>query len=280
MRKQTEITMKIGPKTLCFGGRSYIMGILNVTPDSFSDGGDFTDIDAAFAHAKEMIADGADIIDVGGESSRPGYSAISAQEELRRVIPVIEKLSRETDVLISIDTMKAEVAEEALRAGAHLLNDIWGLQRDGRMAAIAAQYDAPIVIMHNKDNTEYNDGLIENMLHFFERSIEIAEAAGLRKENLILDPGIGFGKDQEQNLEAMRHLQQLRDLGYPVLLGTSRKRIIANILNVPPKERTEGTVATTVIGIMQGVDIFRVHDVKENVHAAKVADAIVRGNHG
>ncbi|MFA0815465.1 MAG: dihydropteroate synthase [Anaerofustis sp.] len=274
------IPMHIGKRTLRFGTRSFIMGILNVTPDSFSDGGDFSALDAALAHAKEMIADGADIIDVGGESSRPGYTEVSAEEEMRRVLPIIKKLATETDVLISIDTMKASVAEAALQAGAHILNDVWGLQRDGEMAYVAAKYDAPIVVMHNQDGTEYDRPLMDEMIRFFEHTFTIADQAGLSRENLILDPGVGFGKDFEQNLETMRNLAQLREMGYPVLLGTSRKRMLGTLLDVPPKERTEGTVATTVIGIMQGMDIFRVHDVKENAQAAKVTDVIVRKTHG
>lgn len=274
------IPMHIGNRTIRFGTRSFIMGILNVTPDSFSDGGDFSAVDAAFLHAKEMIADGADIIDVGGESSRPGYTEVSAEEEMRRGIPVIRRLAAETDVLISIDTMKASVAEAALKAGAHILNDVWGLQKDPEMAYVAAKYDVPIIVMHNHDGTEYKHALMDEMMRFFEHTFTIADQAGLSRENLILDPGIGFGKDFEQNLDAMRNLAQLRALGYPVLLGTSRKRMIGTILDVPPKERTHGTVATTVVGIMQGMDIFRVHDVKENAHAAQVTDAIVRRTHG
>lgn len=272
-----KITMKIGKKTLCFGERTYIMGILNVTPDSFSDGGDYTDVDKAVAHAKEMIADGADMIDVGGESSRPGYNEISAQEEMKRVLPVIERLRKETDTIISLDTAKSSVAQAGVERGAHMINDIWGLQRDPDMAKIAAKYGVPVIAMHNQQTTEYKGDMFEEIKAYLNRSVQIALDAGVKKENIILDPGIGFGKDVEQNMAVMRRLSEFRDMGYPVLLGTSRKRMVAAVLNVPPKDRTMGNVATTVIGIMQGMDIFRVHDVKENMQAAKMADAIIRG---
>lgn len=272
-----KITMEIGGKAVCFGERSYIMGILNVTPDSFSDGGDYTDINKAVDHAKEMIMQGADMIDIGGESSRPGYQEISAQEEMRRVLPVIERLRKETDTIISLDTAKASVAQAGIECGAHIINDIWGLQRDPDMMKVAAKYDVPVIVMHNQQTTEYEGDMIEEIKKYFLHSIQIAQEAGLKKERLILDPGIGFGKDVEQNMAVMRSLSEFRDMGYPVLLGTSRKRMIAAVLQVPPKERTLGNTATTVIGIMQGVDIFRVHDVKENVQTAQMTDAIMRG---
>nr|WP_225877799.1 dihydropteroate synthase [Alkalibacter mobilis] len=252
------------------------MGILNVTPDSFSDGGDFSRIDAAVDHAKKMMDQGADFIDVGGESTRPGYTVISVEEEIARVVPVIERLRKETDALISIDTYKSKVAEAAIESGAHVINDIWGLQRDPEMIQVAAKYQVPVIVMHNQDGTEYEGEIIHSMKKFFENSIKIALENGLRKENLILDPGIGFGKTSEQNIEIMSQLGFIRELGCPVLLGTSRKSMIGKILDVPPKERTDGTVSTTVLGIVQGMDIVRVHDVKENSHAARVADAILR----
>ncbi len=265
-------------KSFDFGKKTYIMGILNITPDSFSDGGEFISIDNAISHAKEMLSEGADIIDIGGESSRPGHTRINTEEELRRVIPVIKRLREETNAVISLDTIRAEVAEEGIKNGVSILNDIWGLQGDPEMANVTAKYNVPIIVMHNQDGTEYKKDIILEMKDFFMKSIEIAKKAGIKKENIILDPGIGFGKTAEQNIEVMGRLKEFNDLGYPILLGTSRKSTIGKILDLPPKERVEGTIATTVLGIAHGVDIVRVHDVKENLRAAKVADAIVRGN--
>lgn len=268
--------IKAGQKEIVFGKQTYIMGILNVTPDSFSDGGDYTDTDKAVEHARDMIRAGAVMIDVGGESTRPGYTMISDEEEIRRIVPVIKRLSVETEAVISVDTYKPEVARAALESGAHIINDIWGLQSDPKMIEVAVEYQVPVVIMHNQDGTNYRN-LMEDVKNFLKESIEIALKAGLKKENIILDPGIGFGKNMEQNMEVMANLSQIRELGYPVLLGTSRKRMIGAILNQDqPKMRVNGTVATTVMGIMQGVDIVRVHDVKENAEAAKVTDAIMR----
>ncbi len=260
-----------------FGERTYIMGIVNITPDSFSDGGDFFSLDKAVYHAKEMLRQGADIIDIGGESSRPGHTRISAEEELERVMPVIERIIDETDAIVSLDTMRAEVAEEGLNCGVHIINDIWGLQGDGKMAKVVAKYDVPVIIMHNKHDTHYEGDIIEEMNGFFKKSIEIALDAGIDEDKIVLDPGIGFGKVFEQNILVLRRLNEFKKLGFPILLGTSRKSSLGRILGVPPKERLEGTLATTAIGIMQGVDIVRVHDVEENLKAAKVADAIVRG---
>lgn len=260
-----------------FGDRTYIMGILNVTPDSFSDGGDFVSIERAVSHAKGMIEQGADIIDIGGESSRPGHTRISTEEELKRVIPVIKRIADETDAVISLDTIRSEVAEEGINVGVHIINDIWGLQEDSGMAKIAARYDVPVIIMHNKTDTHYEGDIIREMKEFFKKSIEIALDAGVDRDKIVLDPGIGFGKVFEQNLIVMKRLNEFQELGYPILLGTSRKSMLGKILNIPPKERLEGTLSTTAIGIMQGVDIIRVHDVEENLKAAKVADAIFRG---
>lgn len=263
-------------KSIKFGQRTLIMGILNITPDSFSDGGDFVDIDNAINHAKEMISNGADIIDIGGESSRPGHKNITTDEELNRIIPVVKKLSSETDVIISLDTIRAEVAEEGIKNGAHIINDIWGLQRDLYMAKVAAKYKVPVVIMHNQDGTNYNN-MIEDIKDFFKKSLKIAKQAGISDDMIILDPGIGFGKTSEQNIELMSQLDAIKSIGYPVLLGTSRKSMLGKILDLPPKERMEGTLATTVLGIAQGMDIVRAHDVTENLRAAKVTDAIIRG---
>ncbi|RKD32970.1 dihydropteroate synthase [Thermohalobacter berrensis] len=271
-----KINVKCGNKEFNFGKKTYIMGILNVTPDSFSDGGDFVDVDVAIEHAKRMVEEGADIIDVGGESTRPGAVEISAEEELRRIAPVLERLVKEIDVPISVDTYKAKVAERALEIGAHIINDVWGLQRDPDIASVVAKYNVPVIVMHNQKGTEYEKDIMEEICDFFNKSIDIAKKAGVKKEQIILDPGIGFGKTPEQNMHVMSRLGELNDLGYPILLGTSRKSMIGKILDLPPKERVEGTVATTVMGIIQGVDIVRVHDVKENLRAAKVTDAIVR----
>ncbi|PRR77798.1 Dihydropteroate synthase [Clostridium liquoris] len=267
--------MKIGNKEFKFGERTYIMGILNVTPDSFSDGGKFNDLERAVQHAKEMIDDGADIIDVGGESTRPNHTPVSEEEEINRVIPIIKELRKHFDIPISIDTYKGKVAELSIEAGANLINDVWGFKKDPYIAEVAAKYDVSCCLMHNRDNTEYKN-FIEDMLKDLQESVDIALRAGVKKENIILDPGIGFAKTYEQNLEAMNNLERLSELGYPVLLGTSRKSMIGNALNLPSNERVEGTVATTVIGIMKNCDFVRVHDVLENKRAAMMTDAIIR----
>ncbi len=269
--------IKAGQHTINIGERTYIMGILNVTPDSFSDGGDFVDIDKAIAHAKQMVDDGADIIDIGGESTRPGFAEVSEKEEIQRVIPIISRLSKEINVPISVDTYKAKVAEKAIQAGATIINDIWGMQKEPDMAKVAAIYKVPIILMHNQLGTEYSVDIMEAMCMFFNKSIDMGLKAGIKRENMIIDPGVGFGKTSEQNVVVMARLGELNDLGCPILLGTSRKSFIGKILDLEPKERVDGTVATTVMGIIQGVDIVRVHDVKENARAAKVTDAVVRG---
>ena len=266
---------------LDYGKRTYIMGILNVTPDSFSDGGDFNSVEKALKHAKEMVAEGADMVDIGGESTRPGHiyvdsEYVDSEEEIRRVVPVIKALREEISVPMSIDTYKADVAEEALKLGVEMVNDVWGLRRDENMANVVAKYDAEVCIMHNQDGTEYDKDIMESIKDFLNESIKIALDAGVKKEKIVLDPGIGFGKTFEQNLEVLRRLGELRELGYPILLGTSRKSVIGNVLHLEPKDRVEGTVATTVLGIRDGVDIVRVHDITENLRAAKMADAIYR----
>ncbi len=261
---------------LVFGERTLIMGILNLTPDSFSDGGDFIDVDKALEHAKKMLREGADIIDIGGESSRPGHTRISTEEEMRRVIPVIRRIKEETDAIISLDTIRAEVAEEGIKNGVHIINDIWGLQHDNNVAVIAAKYGTPVIIMHNQMGNVYAGDMVEEIKRFLLESIRIAKEAGVKDEKIILDPGIGFGKTPEQNLILMNRLREIKDLGYPLLLGASRKSMIGKILDLPPKDRVEGTIATTVLGIIQGVDIVRVHDVMQNSRAAKVTDAIIR----
>lgn len=267
----------IGNKKFELGKKTYIMGILNVTPDSFSDGGKFNSINIAIKHAKQMIEDGADIIDIGGESTRPNHTPVSKDEELERVVPVIEALKKEINVPISIDTYKGKVAEEAIKAGASLINDVWGFKKDPAMAVVAAKYNVTCCLMHNREDKNYNI-LIEDMITDLKESIHIAVSAGVSKENIILDPGIGFAKTLEDNLVAMNNLEKFNALGYPLLLGTSRKSIIGLTLNLPVDQRVEGTVATTVIGIMKGCDFVRVHDVKENKRAAVMTDAIVRNS--
>ncbi|KNY27419.1 dihydropteroate synthase [Pseudobacteroides cellulosolvens] len=262
-------------KSLAIGKKTYIMGILNITPDSFSDGGKYYDVDDAINRAREMIVNGADIIDVGGESTRPGFQPVEPIEEIRRVVPIIERLSREFDIPISIDTSKAMVAKEALRAGAHIVNDIWGLQVDENMASVVSEYGAGIVMMHNRQNKEYTN-LMADIIDFLQRSIKIAQKAGIKRDSMAIDPGIGFGKTFEHNLQVIKDLEQLGALQLPILLGTSRKGFIGNILDLPVDDRVEGTGATVAIGIAYGADIVRVHDVKEMARTARMADAIIR----
>jgi len=262
-------------KELYLGRRTLVMGILNITPDSFSDGGTHFSMENAINGARQMVAEGADIIDLGGESTRPGHTPVNEDEEINRVIPVLEKLLKEIDVPISVDTYKARVAKKAMEVGAHIINDQWALRADVDMAAVAAEYSAPVVIMHNQQGTEYHD-LMGDMVGFFKESINIADSAGVPRENIIIDPGIGFGKTLEQNLEVMRRLPELDCLGQPVLLGTSRKSMIGKALGLPADERVEGTGASVALGITLGVDIVRVHDVKEMVRVARMTDAMVR----
>lgn len=267
--------MKIGNKEFKLGERTYIMGILNVTPDSFSDGGKFNDLQRAVERAKELISEGVDIIDIGGESTRPNHTPVGEEEEANRVVPIIKEIRKHFDIPISIDTYKGKVAELALEAGANLINDVWGFKKDPYIAEVAAKYNAPCCLMHNRDNTEYED-IIEDVLKDLQESIDIALKAGVRKENIMVDPGIGFAKTYEQNLYVMNNLEKLSELGYPVLLGTSRKSTIGKTLDLPPDQRVEGTLATTVIGITKKCDFVRVHDVLENKRAAMMTDAIVR----
>ncbi|EGO88467.1 dihydropteroate synthase [Clostridium botulinum C] len=269
--------MKIGSKTFELGKQTYIMGILNATPDSFSDGGKFNNIEKAINYAKEMINAGADIIDIGGESTRPNHVPVDEEEEIKRVIPIIKALSQEIDVPISIDTYKGRVAELAIKAGASLINDVWGFKKDDNIARIAAKYDVACCLMHNRTNKNYNN-FIEDVVCDLQESIDIALKAGVKKEKIMIDPGFGFAKTPDQNLQIMNELEKLHNLGYPILLGTSRKSTIGLILDLPVDERVEGTIATTVIGIMKGCDFVRVHDVKENLRAAIMTDAILKSN--
>lgn len=266
--------------TLEFGERTYVMGILNVTPDSFSEKGAFFDRDAAFRKGMEMVEEGADIIDIGGESTRPGAEPVSLEDELKRVIPVIERLASRVNLPLSIDTYKAEVAKKALDAGADLINDISGLRFDPTMADVAASYNAPVVIMHIKGTpldmhvSPTYQSLIREVIEYLKESINIAEAAGVSSNNIVIDPGIGFGKTLEHNLTIMKNLEALKALGKPILIGTSRKSFIGKITGADVEDRTIGTAATLSIGIMKGANIVRVHDVREGVQAVKMADAI------
>jgi len=270
-----QVYFKCCQHKIAIGEQTYVMGVLNITPDSFSDGGDYMDINKAINRAKEMVKDGAEIIDVGGESTRPGHTSVSHEEELNRIIPVVEQLVKEIEVPVSIDTSKAIVAEKALNAGAHIVNDVWGLQRDPHMADVIAKTGAGVIIMHNSDNKEYND-LMGDIIYYLRKSIDIAISKGIDEDSIIIDPGIGFGKTLEQNLEVMRRINELTTLGKPILLGTSRKSMIGNVLELPVNERLEGTAATVTLGIAGGVDIVRVHDVKEMSRVARMTDAMVR----
>lgn len=275
----THWQVPCGRFTLRLGDRTRVMGILNVTPDSFSDGGRFLDVDAAVARAHQMVAEGADIVDIGGESTRPGHVPISAGEELRRVLPVIERLA-DLPVPISIDTWKAEVARQALAAGASIVNDQWGLQRDPELAAVAAAAGVPVVVMHNQQGTAYTE-LMADIATFLRRSLDLAARAGIGPGRVIVDPGFGFGKTPVHNLEVVRRLGELRALGCPILLGPSRKSTIGKVLGgLPVDQRLEGTAAVCAIAIANGADILRVHDVKEIVRVARMADAVVRPGRG
>lgn len=259
---------------LDFTKETFIMGILNVTPDSFSDGGQYFSLEKAIERGKQMVDEGAKIIDIGGESTRPGYTPIADEEEINRVVPVIKALKKEVNAVISIDTYKSKVAEAAIEAGADIINDIWGAKRDPNIAKVAARKGVPIMLMHNRENRPY-DNFFEDFLADLQESIEIAKAAGVPENHIILDPGIGFAKNFDQTMETMARLDELVELGYPVLLATSRKRFIGTILELPIEERLEGTSASCAYGIMKGCHILRVHDVKEIARMAKVMDALV-----
>lgn len=278
-----------GSTTFYWGKRTYIMGVLNVSPDSFSGDG-LGDVQEAVAKAKRLAIEGADIIDVGGESTRPGSAPISVADELHRVIAVLEIVRRDISLPLSIDTYKLEVARQALDGGASMINDIWGLKREPELAELAAQTGVPIVLMSNQRDSFPCEDIISTVIADLKRAIEQALAAGVRWENIIIDPGIGFGKTQEQNLEILRRLEELRTLGRPILLGSSRKSVIGWVTDFSPEQRLkhtafvpcadrrlEGTAATIAIGVAKGADIVRVHDVKEMLRVCKMSDAIVRG---
>ncbi|WGD30354.1 dihydropteroate synthase [Ancylobacter sp. WKF20] len=260
-------------RRLDYAGRTLIMGILNVTPDSFSDGGRSAALDDAVANAHRLVAEGADILDIGGESTRPGHTPVPMEEELRRVLPAIEALAG-LPVPISIDTQKAAVAEAALKAGAVIVNDIWGLMGDPDMARVAAAHEAGVVAMHNRASVDPTVDIVADIIAFFEQALERAARAGIRPDRIALDPGIGFGKSFEQNLKAIGSLAEIGKLGFPLLLGTSRKSLIGKVIETTPAERLPGTIASNVIGIMAGCAMIRVHDVAAHVQAARVTEAI------
>lgn len=266
--------MRIGKKEFHTKNNTYIMGILNVTPDSFSDGGKFNNLDAALYHAEEMIKEGADIIDIGGESTRPGHVVITDEEEISRVTPVVEAVKARFDAPVSIDTYKGNVAEAALQAGADLVNDIWGFKHDRKVAQLTAQYGAACCLMHNKAEAVY-ENFLEDMVKDMEECVRIAREAGVADDKIILDPGVGFGKTYEMNLEAIHYVDVLHRLGFPVLLGTSRKSVIGLTLDLPADQRVEGTLVTTVMGVMKGCAFVRVHDIKENKRAIQMTKAIL-----
>lgn len=280
--------MRIGKNEFTFGqGHVYVMGILNVTPDSFSDGGCFDKMDAALRHVEEMVEQGADIIDAGGESTRPGYQKITVEEEITRVTSMIQEIKRRFDIPVSVDTYKAPVMEAALQAGADLANDIWGLRYDvffaqegetsvwecGTMAEIVAKYRVPVCIMHNRPEAVYTD-FIQELMSDWEDSVEIGMAAGISREQMILDPGVGFAKDYEQNMQVLAHLDHLKQSRMPLLLAASRKSVIGLTLDLPVWEREEGTIVTSVLAGMSGWDMVRVHDVEKNVRALKMLEQI------
>ncbi len=268
--------MKIGNREFEVKGHTYVMGILNVTPDSFSDGGKWTHRDSALGHVEEMLEEGADLIDIGGESTRPGYQMISEEEEIARVMPVIEAVKANFGVPVSLDTYKWKVAEAGIKAGADLINDIWGLKYDNKMADVISKSGLPCCLMHNRHNTDYGT-FLQDVAADLSESVRLAEQAGIQREKIILDPGVGFAKTYEQNLEVINRLECLNSLGYPILLGCSRKSVVGITLDLPAHQRVEGTLVTTVMGVMKGCMFVRVHDVKENVRAVKMAEAILYG---
>lgn len=270
--------MKIGNRDFDLKNNGYIMGILNFTPDSFSDGGKFNELDAALKRVEQMIKEGMDILDIGGESTRPGYTKISDEEEIERVVPIIEAVKQRFDIPVSLDTYKHRVAKAGIQVGADLINDIWGLKYDnGEMARVIAESGLPCCLMHNRNDMDYNN-FIDDMVSDLEQTVDIALKQGIAKDRIILDPGVGFAKSYENNLETVDRLDEICcRLDYPILLGTSRKSMIGLALALPSNERVEGTVATTVLGAYKGACIFRVHDVKENARALKMTLAIMKG---
>ncbi|MCR5758288.1 MAG: dihydropteroate synthase [Selenomonas sp.] len=281
MTVQRKYTFADG-KSLVLGKRTLVMGILNITPDSFSDGGKFNSRDKALHHLEEMVKAGADIIDVGAESSRPGFTPMPAHEEIERLMPILEEILKFSPVPVSVDTFKAETARVAAQAGVHILNDIWGLQYDaepGAMAGVAAEYGLPVIVMHNQNGTAYTGDIIEVMQGFYRDSLRIGQEAGMKDEQFILDPGIGFGKTVEQNVEVLQRQEELLQVDgreYPLLLATSRKSFIGKTLGLPVEERMEATGATCVLGIVKGASIVRVHDVQPIARMCRMTDVILR----
>ncbi|WP_448820372.1 dihydropteroate synthase [Cetobacterium sp.] len=262
-------------KTFILNKETLIMGILNVTPDSFSDGGNFNTVDLAFEHAKTLIDQGAHIIDIGGQSTRPGHEEVDLQTEIDRVIPVIKKISKELDCIISIDTYRYEVAEAALKAGAHIINDVWGLQKDnGEMAQVAAKYNCVVIAMHNQNSNFYEEDIILSIKKFFKKTFKIAESNGMNTNKIIIDPGIGFGKGYSENIEVLNRLKEISSIA-PTLLGVSKKGFIGKDLTLSPNDRIEGTIAVNILGILNGAKIIRVHDVLEHKKALSIADKII-----
>ena len=266
-------TIQIGNRTFDLDGHTYIMGILNMTPDSFSDGGSYHSVDDALFRVEQMIKEGADLIDIGGESTRPGHTQISIEEEISRVTPVISAVKERFDVPVSIDSYKVPVVKAALECKADLVNDIWGLLSDEQMAKTIADADVTCCLMHNKADTEYTD-IMKECVESLQHSVDLALRAGISKDRIILDPGIGFGKTYEQNLFVMKQIEEFNVLGYPMLLGTSRKSMIGLTLDLPVTERVEGTLVTSVLAVLAGWNFIRVHDIKENKRAVKMAEAI------
>ena len=267
--------MRIGNKDFDTKEHTYVMGILNVTPDSFSDGGRYSNLDAALKRAEDMMAEGAAILDIGGESTRPGHTQISSREEIERIVPIVEAVKKHLDIPVSVDTYKSSVAKAAIEAGADMINDIWGLKADPQMARLIAKHKVACCLMHNRENAEYNN-FVSDLLKDLRESVDIALKAGIRDDKIILDPGIGFAKTQEQNLLAMKHLGRLQQLGYPILLGSSRKSVIDHVLALPTEERLEGTLATTAQAVSCGCGFVRVHDVKENMRVIRMMEGILR----
>lgn len=267
--------MRIGKWQFDTENQVYMMGILNVTPDSFSDGGRYDHMDRALFHAEELVKQGTDILDIGGESTRPNHIKITSEEEIERVCPIIEAIKSRMDIPVSLDTYKSDVAKAGIAAGADMINDIWGLKWDGTMAAVIAEGGVASCLMHNRKEAVY-DNYLKDVVTDLQESLDMAKAAGMDMEQVCIDPGIGFAKNLEQNLSLMNHLEELQSLKYPVLLGTSRKSMIGLTLDLPVDQREEGTMATTVLGIMKGCSIIRVHDVEKNLRAAKMTLAMLR----
>ncbi|MCM1126259.1 MAG: dihydropteroate synthase [Lachnospiraceae bacterium] len=271
--------MQIGNRDFDLENHTYVMGILNVTPDSFSDGGRYTRIDKALFRVEEMLDEGMEILDIGGESTRPGHVPVHWEEEARRVMPVIQEIKRRFSIPISLDTCKSQVAKMGIYAGVNMINDVWGLKFDPELASVVSEAKVPCVLMHNRKDTNYQN-FMADMISDLKESIEIAHKAGITDDKIILDPGIGFAKTYEHNLEVIGRLDVLKEMGYPVLLGTSRKSVIGQTLDLPTKERVEGTLVTTVFAVAKGCSFVRVHDIKENLRAVKMAEAIITAGRG